>query len=234
MLFKNSHPHFIKSIKLFSCGMLSYFLYHLTRQQYLKYTKKVIKEDEKIDEIPYSYKYYEEFEKMPNEDLNKEYIKSLLNNVLFENTPKGNVIMYYDYDKESFIYYSDVKDICYLYLETVARRYAITFKCKKIVIDIQKEIEIATIKKDKQPIDNDIKKDNGIFASFKSYNKIGTRGSNNTKKKYIIREYANRYSYRGRISDYKFIKKEEYKMETLKDKIDYQTFKKLMNQTNKL
>ena len=43
--------------------------------------------------------------------------------------------MYYDYDKESFSYYCDVKDISYLYLETVVRKYAINFNCKKYGIE---------------------------------------------------------------------------------------------------
>ena len=128
MFFKSLQ--FVKGVKIFGYGLASFFLYSLTNQLYLKYTKKNISnEDDESDEskeIPYSYQYYEEFEKFPVIELSKERIKSLLNNVLFETTPKGNVIMYYDYDKESFNYYCDVKDISYLYLETVVRKYAIS------------------------------------------------------------------------------------------------------------
>jgi len=55
-------------------------------------------------------------------------------------TPKGRIIMYYDFEKESFIYHCDTKDVPYLYLETVARKYALTYHCKKIVVDIKKGI----------------------------------------------------------------------------------------------
>ena len=110
MFFKSLQ--FVKGVKIFGYGLASFFLYSLTNQLYLKYTKKNISnEDDESDEskeIPYSYQYYEEFEKFPVIELSKERIKSLLNNVLFETTPKGNVIMYYDYDKESFNYYCDV------------------------------------------------------------------------------------------------------------------------------
>ena len=145
MFFKS--PQFVKGVKIFGYGLASFFLYSLTSKIYLEYTKKKItNEDDEIKEIPYTYKYYEEFEKFPVIELSKERIKSLLNNVLFEATPKGNVIMYYDYDKESFNYYCDMKDISYLYLETVVRKYAINFNCKKLVVNIQKEIENATNK----------------------------------------------------------------------------------------
>tara|TARA_R110002153_G_scaffold201444_1_gene354682 strand:+ start:372 stop:1088 length:717 start_codon:yes stop_codon:yes gene_type:complete len=237
MFFKSLQ--FVKGVKIFGYGLASFFLYSLTNQLYLKYTKKNISnEDDESDEskeIPYSYQYYEEFEKFPVIELSKERIKSLLNNVLFETTPKGNVIMYYDYDKESFNYYCDVKDISYLYLETVVRKYAINFNCKKLVVNIQKEIENATNKiKESEIKDNDVvKKDTGVFASFKSYNRKGTGGSKNPKKKYIVCEFANRYSYCGKVSEYSFLKKEDYKVEKHQDKMDYKTFKKLMDEKNK-
>ena len=158
MFFKS--PQFVKGVKIFGYGLASFFLYRLTSKIYLEYTKKKItNEDDEIKEIPYTYKYYEEFEKFPVIELSKERIKSLLNNVLFEATPKGNVIMYYDYDKESFNYYCDMKDISYLYLETVVRKYAINFNCKKLVVNIQKEIENATNKlKDSEVKDKDLVK----------------------------------------------------------------------------
>ena len=235
MFFKSSQ--FVKGVKIFGYGLASFFIYRLTSELYLKYMKSNVNDesDGECKEIPYTYKYYEKFEKFPVEELSKAYIKSLLNNVLFETTPKGNVIMYYDYDKESFIYYCDVKDISYLFLETVVRKYAMTFKCKKLVVDIQKEIENATNKmKESEVEDKDmVKKDTSIFASFKSYNRKGTGGSKNPKKKYIVREFANRYSYRGKVSDYDFLKNKDYKVEKPQEKMDYKTFKKLMDEKNK-
>ena len=198
MFFKS--PQFVKGVKIFGYGLASFFLYSLTNQLYLKYTKKNISneddESDEVYEIPYSYQYY---------------------------------------DKESFNYYCDVKDISYLYLETVVRKYAINFNCKKLVVNIQKEIENATNKiKESEVKDKDVvKKDTGIFASFKSYNRKGTGGSKNPKKKYIVCEFANRYSYCGKVSEYKFLKKDDYKVEKPQEKMDYKTFKKLMDEKNK-
>ena len=224
--FNNSYfnkSYFNKGVKIFGYGLVSYFFYRFSKQQYLKY----IGDGMKVN------KYYEKFDKLENEDLEEEYVKSLKTSILIETTPKGNVIMYYDYDKESFIYYCDnKKEISYLYLEVVVQKYALTFKCKKIVVDIKKELMNAIDKKELKAESKPVTDE--IFVAFKSYNRKGTGGSSkNIKKKFILREQANRYTYNGKISDYDFIQSDKYTMNNSEDKIDYQTFKKLMAQKNK-
>lgn len=49
-------------------------------------------------------------------------------------TPVGNVIMQYNADKESFVYYSD-NIIPFRYLETVSRKYVCMFDCKELFIE---------------------------------------------------------------------------------------------------
>lgn len=242
-------------IEIIGYGVTSFFLYHITNYLYLKYSKRGTTDEDNLTgtdgsivsnekkEIPYSYKYYEKFEKMSVNELSEEYIKSLLNNVLFESTPKGNVIMYYDYTTESFIYYCDVT-LSFKYLETVVRKYAIIFNCKKLVVDSEKQIKNATIKYNELISNVNIKNtdnkvannivvhnsDSSIFASFKSYNRKGSGGSKNLKKKYIVCELANRYSFRGKIDNYNFLKKNEYKNENIQSKMDYKTFKTFISQ----
>ena len=251
------------SSTIFGYGLASFFLYGVTKELYFKYICKNsidndinnnndTNNDNKNKVIPYTLKYYDKFNNLPNKELSKEYIKSLLTNIVFETTPKGNIIMYYDYHKESFIYYCDVRYIPYLYLETVARKYAINFNCKKLVVDIKKEIEYIESKnkkiiekqneknkennkennKDNNKNTNMIKKDSDIFASFKSY-RVGNSNSSSSssKKKYVVPESANMYSYYGKIKEYNFIKKNDYKIEKPLDKLDYKTFKN-MEETN--
>lgn len=197
-------------------------------------------DDKKAQEEPYENKYYDLFEKMESHDLEEDTVKGMKNNVLYEMTPKGNVIMYYDFEKESFVYYCDIKDIPYLYLETVARRYALAYDCKKIVVDIKKEIKDA-----KQKNINDIhygtlstiqaqgKMANETFASFKSYNRKGTGGSKSViNKKFILRQNANRYSYSGKTGQFPILKTVDYKIEKPMEKMNYKTFKKLMTKKN--
>jgi len=187
-------------------------------------------------EEPYENKYYDKFDLLEVEELEEDYVKCLKNNILYESTPKGKVIMYYDHDKDSFIYYCDTKDISYLYLEAVARKYALTYNCKKIVVDIKAELKRATDlkngniadKKLDKPVD---KSTNDLFASFKEYNKkSGVK--NTTSKKFTLRQNANRYSYKGKINTFEFIKSDEYKSEKNDDKLDYGTFKRLMEKKN--
>jgi hypothetical protein len=186
----------------------------------------------------YENKYYDKYDEMESEELDEDYVKTLKNNVLYEMTPKGRIIMYYDFEKESFIYYCDTKDVPYLYLETVARKYALTYHCKKIVVDIKRELDaaketnIANDNKSKAQALVDAKKTDNLFASFKSYNRKGTGGSKTMNKKFILRQNANRYSYSGKVNTYSFLKRNEYKIEKPMDKMDYETFKKLMAKKN--
>ena len=213
----------------------SYYIYNFF---YKKEDNKLIKEPEnKINDSYenkyYENKYYEKYETLDNIKLSKDELISLKNNIVLENSPRGIIIMYYDNDTESFEYYADSKHIPYLYLEAVARKYAISFNCKCIVIDIKKELEEA-IKKEleeaiKEKIDvksTIITKNEGTFANFKNYNRKGTGGAKTMTKKSLIRENANRYTYKGKIMDYSGFKK---KISTKKQgqKIDYNTFKKL-------
>jgi hypothetical protein len=180
-----------------------------------------------IEEDHYENKYYKQFELLDSRILNEQDKKALKLSILFEYTPKGNVIMYYDAEKESFIYYCDSKDISYIYLETVVRKYALTFDCKSIVVDIKQELQQA--KKEKQVKKVELSEKNNVYVDFKPYNKTGHKKEGN-KSKSLIREKANRYSYRGKINDFDFV--QEKKNENQQEKITYETFKKLMNKIN--
>lgn len=64
------------------------------------------------------------------------------NSYVMDLTPNGNVILGYSNDKSAFIYYSD-KTIPYRYLDSVARKFVITFNCPALYIDMRKEHEAA-------------------------------------------------------------------------------------------
>lgn len=202
----------------------SYFLFN---HFFKKYKEKKIEEKK---EEPYENKYYDKFELLECIELEEDYVKGLKKNIIIEKTPKGNVLMYYDFEKESFIYYCDTKDISYLHLETIARKYAIQYNCKKIVVDIKKELEEAKKEKPKEEIvSNKINDKEKLFASFKNYNRKGTGGAKTINKKFIIRQNANRYSYRGKLNEYNYLQSEYYKKEK-KDNteiLDFASFKRL-------
>jgi hypothetical protein len=179
-------------------------------------------------EIPYENRYFTEYDDLEEKDLTEEFVKDLTLNVLREETPKGDVLMYYSHEYESFVYYSKTKEIPYKYLETLARKYVIIYDCKKLYIDIRKEYEKGLnkyneMKENKTPVggtattgtgagEGSEKKKKQLFASFKTYNRKGEVNIKQKDKIYILREKANRYSYRGKI--------EEYKEEEQNEKID--------------
>jgi|694.fasta_scaffold54967_3 hypothetical protein len=132
----------------------------------------------------------------------KERFDSLKNNFIFEKTPLGNVIMYWNNSRESFEFYSD-NTIPYRYLETVGRKYVKTFNCRQIYVDMEFELsEFERKQKEKQDLEelklleekkkteleleqntsfnstsNLGKKD--VFAKFKNYNKESGTGKVN-------------------------------------------------------
>ena len=55
--------------------------------------------------------------------------------VLFEYTPRGNIVMYYDTYKFGFAYYSDNAGIPYNLLNAVAMKYVKTFRCQDFFFD---------------------------------------------------------------------------------------------------
>jgi len=172
-----------------------------------------------VPEIAFENRYFTEYDDLEEKDLTDKFVKDLALNVIREETPKGEVLMYYSHEMGSFIYYSKTKEIPYKYLETLARKYVIIYDCKIIYIDIRKEYEKGLnkyneMKENKTHVggsevgattgdDGGEKKKKQIFASFKTYNRKSEVNIKQKDKIYILREKANRYSYRGKIEEYK-------------------------------
>jgi len=55
--------------------------------------------------------------------------------ILFESTPRGNIIMFYDPYKLGFSYYSDTNGIPYSILNAVAMKYIYIFRCLDFFVD---------------------------------------------------------------------------------------------------
>ncbi len=209
-------------------------------------------------EIQYEMKWFEEFndtgeEEEREEEMTEEFVNNLSLKTITETTPRGDVLMYYSSKQGTFVYHSKTKEIPYNYLETVARKYVIEYNCKKLYIDIRKEYEKGVnkyneikAKEEKNAADgNDGEKKGNkkkqIFANFKTYNRKGEVHSKQKDKIYILKEQANRYSYRGKIEEYSEAKVEscldKKVLENLGDKrsdeekrvnnIDFASFKKM-------
>ena len=68
-------------------------------------------------------------------DITNPYENQWKTRILFEHTPRGNIIMLYDIYKMGFCYYSDQQSIPYDILNAAAMKYVVVFKCLDFFID---------------------------------------------------------------------------------------------------
>jgi hypothetical protein len=147
--------------------------------------------EEKKAQIKFEDKYLERFKETEEKDLTPEKLDSLLNSFVMENTPQGNVVMFWDNKRDTFSYYADHL-IPYRFLEVVGRKYVLMNDCRKLFVDMEEEIKTAEKKleeKKKQKEEEEEKqkqnkKDESadsktaveqpkksVFAKLKSYNR---------------------------------------------------------------
>ena len=103
-----------------------------------------------------------------------EQLKKFKNNFVIEYTPLGNVLLFYNHEKLAFEYYSD-STIPYRYLESVSRKYVLTYRFRPLYIDMEEELKEYEKKLDeKEKIKSETttvsKSKKQVFAKFKSYN----------------------------------------------------------------
>jgi len=139
--------------------------------------------EEQEEKFDYEKKYLYKFDVM---ETNPLYNK-LEDYYIIENTPLGNVIMFYDLDNKSFNYYSD-KLIPNKYLEVVSRRYVISNNSKIIYHSDENEDEVKK--------DDNVNKLPDVYGNVKLLPKIKETKS-----------CINKYNYKGKISEFKIIKK---------------------------
>lgn len=178
--------------------------------------------------------------------LNKK-LDGLINNYILEFTPLGNVYMRYNNFKKSFEYFSN-NTIPYRYLETIGRKYVMTFKCKALFIDLEEELKKASalaLEKEKDLVTNK------SVSKFKSYNKdikidkLFTKGRpqgqnvlppqiranlpnvNANGDNQLLKENSNRYTWEGRLSNIQLLKKVDRKIVDKKYAMTFSDFKQI-------
>jgi hypothetical protein len=137
--------------------------------------------NENMDSIFFNKDLYSETTKLPDSELELSWRRR----ILFEFTPRGNVIMFYDSYKQGFSYYSD-QSISYNLLNAIAMKYVIVYRCRDFFIDEniipesfpstlltvqkQEELQKLTVTDNKKKLAN-IDTKTGPFAKFQSYSK---------------------------------------------------------------
>lgn len=130
------------------------------------------------------------------QDINNQLEAQWKKRILFENTPRGNIIMHYDPYKLGFVYYSD-QYIPYDILNAVAMKYTTIFNCIDFFVDehiVSKDIYQSPIiklleedKKEQNEEKNQTKNpeekrdanQNAPFVKFKNYNKVSSKVAEN-------------------------------------------------------
>lgn len=152
--------------------------------------------------------------------------------ILFENTPRGNVIMYYNPFKLGFTYYAD-QYIPYNILNSVAMKYVITYRCIDFFIDefilpeTKKSPLMVLIQEDKKEVnkEKDTREDTEFknklkgapFAKLKNYkttSKLNNKmEENGVKKVEETQKERNRFIQMGKIQNYNFLKVDEKRVD---------------------
>lgn len=174
--------------------------------------------------VNYVDKYKKELkERLTNTTATKEHTEVPLANfkqkVLIENTPFGNVIMYYDSTKSSFVYYCD-KTLSYPIVNTVGRKYVLTFRCENLYMDESVPSNNNNNNNPSAVPDTNAQKalpekeassipqNKNVYAKFKNYKKpktTPTQTSSTTSAIPSAEEQINRYTCEGKISNFSFL-----------------------------
>lgn len=163
-----------------------------------------------VKKIIYDVKYDVKYDSLEAIQLSEEEFEMLPSKFVMESTPVGNVIMYFDYDKRAFQYYSDFS-VPYKYLECVSKKYCIVNK-NKIYRDIKMEVDVnefSIVRNSSASLQNKSKS----FAKLKGYNNSNPsnpsiKGGRSTKQSdlKIIQKDIVRYTHLGKICNFSFVK----------------------------
>jgi len=132
--------------------------------------------------------------------------------ILYEPTPRGNIIMYYDMYRHGFAYFADQNSIPYSVLNAVAMKYVVTFFCRDFFTD-EETISLERLPKSfdetDEKDDNEKKKKqtNEQFAKFKQYRSSSDNTISDTKKEVVKTTQKNKFISLGKLYNFQIVQK---------------------------
>jgi len=189
------------------------------------YGKESADENSNIDPVLYDFVKRKEVFASADNEMEKQW-KS---RILMENTPRGNVMMYFNPYLLSYHYYSDEQIIPYKILEQVATKYVVMYRCKDFFIDVEKrpgnkilevlQKEEDSLKSKKMKV-NDITKcvnihseSKDVFAALKDYKSEAIKPTDPnglkepTKKKVEEPKFSNKFVRIGKMCEFNITQK---------------------------
>lgn len=204
-------------------------------------------------------KYYKELNRMSYFNktlLDAKGVYNLRFKTIREPSPDGDdVIMTYNSDSGTFWYYCDNKDgIKFNTLDALARKFAIEHNCKCVCVNYKEELDKAFHSVDYSAVLKQLKKNNkiaagaaavdadsggaasasskNIYATFKTYNKTRNNNDDNvdTSPGKMKKHITNRFSYKGKLSEYKPFEEKEKRSNANDESISFAHFKKIQKE----
>ena len=176
---------------------------------YEPYMRKVALEEDWSDEEEEEEELYEDkynLNIVKQNDEKKDHVKLMVQ----ETTPDGAVFMKWNDENEGFDYWCDKKEIKYVYLEVVARKYCTMFGCPEIYIDRKKDIEKqeelkkqaeekANMEEEDKKEEEEADSDDELFAKLKKPEEV--KKSIEKKKTETAAVRSNKYRRVGKINE---------------------------------
>lgn len=179
-------------VAMLACGCISItagykLMDYLLKKKALENTEERIRQ-KAIQE--YEKSFVDELAALENITLKEDRLNELASLKCESETPFGKVIMTYDVYANSFMYYTDSRNVPYKTLDAVARRFAVEHNCKSICVNYKEEWnkakaaakakqeeDIARANEEKTNAVNKTEKETedktrDVFAKFKSYNTV--------------------------------------------------------------
>ena len=213
----------VLSMGMILCGsMIELFLYRLREKERL-YESEDEEEEDTESEENYTDKYYEEFEALAMRELTTAELLDLNTKIVREQIDENvEVILTFDKETDTFWYYTNqLKEVSYDILETLARKFAIEYDCKKICWQEEPaQAQEPTQAQEEAPVGK-----SSVFAKFKKYNTGGKGSAPNFTSVVKVVEQMNHFRYRGKLVDYEETQKGLNKKE--EPILDYASYKTL-------
>ena len=172
--------------------------------------------DEFKDVDKYNKNYIEELDLLKHEDLSTQFIDTLTNKIVFDETPMGKIIMLYDKHIEGFKWYCNTSHVTYDTLATLARKYVVNYNCKALYISLKDELN-----KNKEILNKTMEE----AKQTKSNEKIKLLSKKEVVDKLMIKNNIILFKYSGKIYEYE--NNNDNKNKSNGKKITFNDFKKL-------
>ena len=190
------------------------FVSNLYKNMVNQFVEKYNNNKDLYEYDPYFFEYLDEYNDLESIELDKNFFNSLKSKYIKQNTPKGEIIMNYNNNNNSFDYYCKKSNsIPFLYLDVVSRIFVVKYNCKKLYIDNYDNIDSINDFNNCTSDNNKISENDETKHSQNNSQNIFYKSNKFFSNKSKIEYVSNKYKYKGTIEDfYKYCKNNNYKV----------------------